>query len=289
MIKNFSVAKLNLKISYPEDMSYFEHRMAEYRRESDAFSEDIFIECERCTNCPYPSGEFYKSKLLLYYDSGRECGFFTKSSEGRILNLVSADKDWTRVRVFLAASESRYPDGDGRRLFNILNHVMEIAVLTRGRLVLHASAINYKGSALAFSAPSGTGKSTHTGLWRTVFGDCVSIVNDDRPIIILDEESLLLCGSPWSGTSGINTNQIIPLAAIVCLERGNENYIERLKENAAVLKIIKETPKPVIPYLMPIYMDRVNDLIKRAKMYRLYCTISPESVHTVESEIFIVK
>ena len=39
-------------------------------------------------------------------------------------------------------------------------------LIGHGRLFLHASAVVHEGAAYLFSAPSGTGKSTHTALWR---------------------------------------------------------------------------------------------------------------------------
>ena len=47
-------------------------------------------------------------------------------------------------------------------------------------LMLHSSAVIMDGRAYLFSAPSGTGKSTHTQLWLDVFGDRATILNDDH-------------------------------------------------------------------------------------------------------------
>ena len=51
--------------------------------------------------------------------------------------------------------------------------------LDRGRLLLHGSAFAYRGEGVLFTAPSGTGKSTHARLWREVYGDRVTVINDD--------------------------------------------------------------------------------------------------------------
>lgn len=62
--------------------------------------------------------------------------------------------------------------------------------------VLHSSSLAWRGQGVAFSANSGTGKSTHTGLWKQVFGDEVEIINDDKPAIWFDEGQPMLCGTP---------------------------------------------------------------------------------------------
>ena len=54
-----------------------------------------------------------------------------------------------------------------------------------GRILMHSSILEYEGKAYAFLGRSGTGKSTHTRLWRELFGDRAIMVNDDKPIIRL--------------------------------------------------------------------------------------------------------
>lgn len=49
--------------------------------------------------------------------------------------------------------------------------------------LFHCSAVAVDGRAYLFTAPSGTGKSTHTRLWREVFGERAVMVNDDKPLL----------------------------------------------------------------------------------------------------------
>ena len=46
-------------------------------------------------------------------------------------------------------------------------------------LLVHGSALCMDGKAYIFMAPSGTGKSTHTRLWREVYGSRVIMINDE--------------------------------------------------------------------------------------------------------------
>ena len=55
-------------------------------------------------------------------------------------------------------------------------------LIGHGRFFLHASAVVYEDAAYLFSAPSGTGKSTHTALWRELFPGSY-ILNDDKPVL----------------------------------------------------------------------------------------------------------
>lgn len=62
--------------------------------------------------------------------------------------------------------------------------------------LFHCSAVALDGQAYLFTAPSGTGKSTHTRLWREVFGERAVMVNDDKPLIQVREDAIYVCGTP---------------------------------------------------------------------------------------------
>ena len=65
----------------------------------------------------------------------------------------------------------------------------------------HSSALAMDGEGYLFTALSGTGKSTHTRNWRRLFGDRVTMINDDKPIIRKCNGKFLVCGTPWMGKS----------------------------------------------------------------------------------------
>ena len=50
-------------------------------------------------------------------------------------------------------------------------------------ILYHSSAIAVDGEAFLFTALSGTGKSTHTRLWRELLGERAVMVNDDKPML----------------------------------------------------------------------------------------------------------
>ena len=50
-------------------------------------------------------------------------------------------------------------------------------LFTKGVVRIHSSAVEYKGKAYAFGAPSGTGKSTHARLWNGFVG--AKYINDE--------------------------------------------------------------------------------------------------------------
>ena len=69
----------------------------------------------------------------------------------------------------------------------------------RDTFLFHGSAVAVDGAAYLFTARSGTGKSTHTRLWREMLGDRAVMVNDDKPLIRLTEDGAVVYGTPWNG------------------------------------------------------------------------------------------
>lgn len=149
-------------------------------------------------------------------------------------------------------------------------------------LMLHSSAIEMDGRAYLFSANSGTGKSTHTGLWKQVFGDKVTYINDDKPIIRKIDGKFYVYGTPWSGKTDLNTNIKVPLAAIVFIERGETNSITPIDpaKEAVAVPMLEQTPRPRTPQLLAAMLSTADDLLLNTPLFKLRCNISEDAVYT---------
>ena len=110
--------------------------------------------------------------------------------------------------------------------------------------LMHCSAVAVDGNAYLFTAPSGTGKSTHTRLWREYFKDQAVMVNDDKPLIQATKEDIYVCGTPWSGKHNINTNVKVPIRGICVLRQGKENKIERISAVDAFAELYRQSYRP---------------------------------------------
>lgn len=110
--------------------------------------------------------------------------------------------------------------------------------------LLHASAICHGGNAYLFSAPSGTGKSTHTAIWQETFSDVVYI-NDDKPLIVKTDAGFICAGTPFSGKTDKNTNLSVPLRAICALRRGQETKVHRLSPAETYYYVLDQTVRGV--------------------------------------------
>lgn len=94
-------------------------------------------------------------------------------------------------------------------------------------LLIHASAVEYQGQSIVFTAPSGTGKTTQAELWAKHKG--ATILNGDKVFLKKENDGIHAWGSPWKGSSPYAENASAPLRAIVALEQAEENSIRKLE------------------------------------------------------------
>ncbi len=144
---------------------------------------------------------------------------------------------------------------------------------------LHASAVVLDGRAFLFSAPSGTGKSTHTSLWCNYFGDARTyILNDDTPVIKREGDRFIAYGTPWSGTSPLNKNVGVPLESVAFLERSQENWIRLATHDEGVINIMTQTIKTSDQKCMEKLLSLLGTFLKEVPIFRMGCTISIQAV-----------
>lgn len=144
-------------------------------------------------------------------------------------------------------------------------------------LMLHGSAIAVDGRGYLFTAKSGTGKSTHTRLWREVLTDRAQMVNDDKPFITLDNAQILLCGSPWSGKHGLHSNISVPLAGICILERGSKNCIVPIQAEDALPMLLHQGYDPTNGDPHSPYAALISHLAEKTPLWRMACNKEPEA------------
>lgn len=145
-------------------------------------------------------------------------------------------------------------------------------------MMLHASAVVVDNKAYLFSAPCGTGKSTHTALWCRVFGEeKAQILNDDKPVLRLEEGTWYAYGTPWSGKHDKSVNIRVPLAGICILRRGEENIIAPYEGKNAVIDLLMQTPKPKDMLSRAKILELLNSLIINVPVWKMECTMDPQA------------
>ncbi len=145
-------------------------------------------------------------------------------------------------------------------------------------LMLHSSCVEYKGKAYLFSAPSGTGKSTHTHLWLKYLPNC-RIINDDKPAIRIIDGVAYAYGTPWSGKTDENINEGVPIGGICFLGRG-ENKINRIPGIMALKLFMEQTVRPANKELMNKMLETLNIILTTVPIYQMTCDMSEDAVKT---------
>jgi len=131
--------------------------------------------------------------------------------------------------------------------------------------LMHGSVISINGKAYMFTAPSGTGKTTHIRKWLENLPDAF-VVNGDKPLIKAGEVPLA-CGTPWAGKENMQTNTMVPLAAIVLMERAEDNEIRQITFSEAFSGLFRQTYQPKDTEKLKATLRLLKSLDHKVKFY----------------------
>ena len=194
------------------------------------------------------------------------------TEDAAALSVTVTAEDLAAEQVYLDEEADR--EGLRRRVFaqpflerNFLQRRIAQLLLHENVLLLHGSAVALDGLGYLFTAPCGTGKSTHARAWRESLG--AQCVNDDKPFLRLTDRGVLLCGSPWCGKHGLGQNLTVPLGGICLLERGSENVIRPLSAEDALEELVHQSVCPEETLAAAI--------ANATPLWSLACTPTPEA------------
>ncbi|MEY8462547.1 hypothetical protein [Streptococcus merionis] len=193
------------------------------------------------------------------------------------INVEQKDIDFERVR---GGEKARHFSGNYLEQIALYRLICEV-LPAYDRLLIHGSAIVLDGQAYLFTAPSGTGKSTHSQLWLKVFGDRARILNDDKPLLHITGEQILIYGTPWDGKHSRSYNGSAPLEAICFLNQGLENAAIRLSETVAFDALVTQTYRPLQSIDQLKKTLALLQKVSHLPTYQLTCTISTEAVDVI--------
>ncbi|WP_418792216.1 hypothetical protein [Phosphitispora sp. TUW77] len=199
---------------------------------------------------------------------------------------TTASMDWSSYTMFIDP-EYNNPNDDAivqtvkEGIFVSLREAVIGRLAQKNGLIIHSSTILWQGRAIMFSAPSGTGKSTHAHLWQQLYN--TPILDGDAAACRIIDGSPIVYGLPWCGTSGEFINQSAPLGAIVFLQQSKENSIVRLDFRESVLRLAARCF--LLPWsneLMNQYLDTVQEITAETECFLLNCLPDFEAVELVK-------
>lgn len=216
---------------------------------------------------------------LEYYDSLHDTRrvFHCHAPQGEAFAVTQLEKDGNVEIAVLPGYLSYFSGSSG--IFNRIG--MESLLLQHKGLLLHASWIKYADKAIAFTGPSGVGKSTQAALWEARLG--ATVVNGDRAALRRTAEGWTAYGSPYAGTSAIYRDDSAPLCAVVVLRQARENRLTPLTAAEAF--------RCVYPELSIHHWDAgfaaeatdlCLDLLGQVPAYRLECRPDEDAVMVLQ-------
>lgn len=207
--------------------------------------------------------------------------FIIKNIYGAACCLLHTNKDFNVCRCALNGTETMRTFG----LNNALMLAFAFAGCKRDVVLIHASLVRKDGWGYAFTAKSGTGKSTHVSMWLRHIPGC-DLMNDDNPIIRIIDGKSYIYGGPWSGKTPCYRNIKARLGAVVSINRENTNRVEPLSVVGAFAMLISacssmKWDKGVVDSICNV----ITKIIETTPPYALYCRPDKEAAIVCQKAI----
>ncbi len=185
---------------------------------------------------------------------------------------VSTTKEAVKAEVENAPEPTTYEYAEALCLYREMAERLPLY----DRVVFHGAAVEYGGKAYLFTAPSGTGKTTHIALWRKYLGEKVNIINGDKPVLRLTENGFTVYGTPYAGKEHWQRNVSAPLGGICFLSQGKDNVIKKA-ESGLFVNLFQQTYKPHGKEAVQKTLSIVKELCC-VPCFTLSCDISENAV-----------
>lgn len=200
--------------------------------------------------------------------------YIVKDIHGRSCCLLQTNKDFSEGVCAL--------NGDFQMRQFGLNNALMMLYAFRGSffdtLLIHASLVRNGGYGYAFTAKSGTGKSTHTQLWLDNIPGS-DLMNDDNPVVRVIDGKAYIYGSPWSGKTPCYRNIKAPIGALTQIVRAKENRVERLAPTKAFTYILPACS--TMKWDKVVFRNTYNAVIRLIEaaqyIYALHCLPNKEA------------
>ncbi|MBQ3920227.1 MAG: hypothetical protein II695_11160 [Oscillospiraceae bacterium] len=135
--------------------------------------------------------------------------------------------------------------------------------------LFHGSAIAVDNECYIFAAPSGTGKSTHARLWREVLGDRAVMVNDDKPLIRIDNGCCYAYGTPYDGKHRLSNDICVPIRAVCIIQRDTHNHICETGFSEAFPFLMAQSYRPRDAAALGRTISLIERMKESVRFYRL--------------------
>ena len=200
----------------------------------------------------------------LYGDAYKLCKDYLTTDPAEIeINISLRDVEYENLKE----ENKRFYSRNGYLETLAIYRKISEAILDFDTFLMHGAVVAHDGKAYMFTAPSGTGKTTHIRKWLDNLDD-VYVVNGDKPLVKIVEKGAIACGTPWCGKEGLGKNCLVPLKAIVLMERGENNKIKEISFNDAFNSLLRQVYMPENSEKMRKTLTLIAQLKEKVKFYK---------------------
>ena len=194
--------------------------------------------------------------------------------------VLDAAPDYRELTLYVpgrSASENQYGP--------LVRTALECASIRQGVISLHSACVLLEGSAVCFSAPSGTGKSTRAASWQSALG--AELISGDRPSLRITGRGTVAHGVPWDGKEGIHRNIHAPLKGLCMIRRGDFTRVRRLSPVQARRELMRQCFIPMWDTdAAAEAMMLIGCLARRTPVYRVICGPGEEDARALHEILY---
>lgn len=156
----------------------------------------------------------------------------------------------------------------------------------RDALMLHSAVFKLEDKVVALIANSGVGKTTHMMNYKKLFGDALTVINGDKPIIRYIDSEIFVYGTPWCGKEGMNTNTKERLTDVCFLKRNDSNRTYQMEKSQAVSRILKQIYLPKTDLAADNTLKMLDLILTKCRVWEINCTKDIDSAKISYTAIF---
>ena len=201
-----------------------------------------------------------------------------RCNDGNAFPCVTASPDYQQIEGYVEAlTEGKNNDTAIRFL---LRTAFESRFCYEKIVSLHAACVEVGDFSVAFTGPSGMGKSTRAFAW--VEGLNASLISGDRPAVRIEKDRSIACGVPWDGKEQVFRDIEKPLLCIMEVRRSSSNYLRKLSREQARKLLVQQSFMPMWDTDAAFMaMLNISKLIKTTPIYRVFCGPDEESAKVI--------
>ena len=167
--------------------------------------------------------------------------WFYCGNAGNAIPCVIAAPDYRQIEAYTAEPSDEVLGGPATGF--LIRTAFECRFCQEGIVSLHAACVELDDFAVAFTGPSGMGKSTRAMAWMNALG--AQLISGDRPAVRIGKNGSTACGVPWDGKEQVFRDVEKPLGCILEVRRSKSNYLRRLSREQARKLIVQQSFVPM--------------------------------------------